>query len=182
MKQNAVELAGWRPDRGDGFLFASTWLQAAPPLVLTMLPAVAVARKIPECSGGWNGCELDLENRCQVVTTAGKAWASILLNVFPHGEPGAIAVIDPPLESLPTADPPPIGPVYFSKQAEPDPLLTSTSVDGGIVYLNMLEGEYTITATKANVEFATVRVKARPGIIVNASPPYEVKGDQWDYP
>ncbi len=32
MKQNSIELAKMHYDRGDGYLFASTWLQAAPPL------------------------------------------------------------------------------------------------------------------------------------------------------
>jgi hypothetical protein len=32
MRANSKWLAGWHFDRGDGFLFASTWLQAAPPL------------------------------------------------------------------------------------------------------------------------------------------------------
>jgi hypothetical protein len=115
---------------------------------------------------------IDLQNSCQVVTTAGKVWASMLVDKFPHGEPGAVAVIEPQLQF------PAFGPIYFNREAVPDPALRETSVDGGILFINVSEGEYTLTATKPEVEFTTVRVKARPGVLVNASPPYEVKSDQ----
>jgi hypothetical protein len=50
--------------------------------------------------------------------------------------------------------------------------LESTSLDGGVGFFNVPEGEYTLEAKKNGVTFSTVRVKARKGVLVNASPPY----------
>jgi hypothetical protein len=116
--------------------------------------------------------EIDMSNKCIIVTTAGKSWASMLLDQFPHGEPGAIGIIDP-VQPFPM-----LGPIYFNEEIMPDPALQSTSVDGGILWLNCPEGEYTLSAVKEEVTFRPMRVKARPGILLNASPPYEVKSDQ----
>ena len=96
----------------------------------------------------------------------------MLYPVFPHGEPDAYAIIDPqqPFPSL--------GPIYFNEMIMPDPTLTCTSVDGGVLYINIPQGEYTITGYKEGVNFDTVKVKARPGVFLNASPPYGVQSDQ----
>ena len=116
--------------------------------------------------------EIDVTNNCQIVTTAGKAWASMLLDRFPHGEPGAIGIIEPVYPF------PMLGPIYFNEEVMPDPGLQSTTVDGGILWVNCPEGEYTLTAEKEGVTFRSMRIKARPGILLNASPPYEIKSDQ----
>lgn len=115
---------------------------------------------------------IDVKNKCQVFTTIGKSWASMLLEKFPHGEPGATAIISPNIKF------PALGPIYFNEKVLPDPTLTKTSVDGGVFYANVSEGTYTLAGVKENVEFKTVKIKARPGIILNASPPYGIQGDQ----
>jgi hypothetical protein len=115
---------------------------------------------------------IDTENSCQLFTTVGKSWASMMYDKFPHGEPNATAVISPELDF------PSLGPIYFNEDVVPEPSLTSTSVDGGVFYANISEGTYTITAEKEDVNFDTVKIKARPGILLNAAPPHGVQGDQ----
>ena len=46
-----------------------------------------------------------------------------------------------------------------------------TSLDGGIAYINVPEGDYVLTAKKAGVKFTEVMIRARKGVLVNASPP-----------
>jgi hypothetical protein len=80
----------------------------------------------------------------------------------PHGEPGATVSISPGGQA----------PVYFNDGVVPQPGLTQTSTDGGILYGNLAPGRYTITATKAGVNFRSVTFNCRQGWIVNASPNY----------
>jgi len=115
---------------------------------------------------------IDADGSCQVFTTLAKSWASMLYNKFPHGEPDATAIITPSLNF------PAIGPIYFNENVEPDPTLTKSSVDGGVFYANVPEGTYEIDGEKEGVEFSSVKIKARPGIIVNAAPPHGVQSDQ----
>jgi hypothetical protein len=50
--------------------------------------------------------------------------------------------------------------------------LESTSLDGGVTFTNVPPGEYTLEATKDDIPFTKVAIKARAGVIVNASPPH----------
>lgn len=50
--------------------------------------------------------------------------------------------------------------------------LKATSLDGGVAFLNVPPGEYTIETKKDNHSFSKVLIKARKGIVVNASPPF----------
>lgn len=49
--------------------------------------------------------------------------------------------------------------------------LKSTSLDGGVAFINVPPGEYTMEAKKDDISFSKVSIKARKGMIVNASPP-----------
>ncbi|WP_233590517.1 carboxypeptidase regulatory-like domain-containing protein [Legionella qingyii] len=49
--------------------------------------------------------------------------------------------------------------------------LTSTSLDGGVAFINVPPGDYIMEAKKDNILFSKVAIKARKGMIVNASPP-----------
>ncbi|BCA96273.1 hypothetical protein TUM19329_26340 [Legionella antarctica] len=49
--------------------------------------------------------------------------------------------------------------------------LEATSLDGGVAFLNVPEGEYTLEAKKRDVIFSAIKIKARKGVLVNASPP-----------
>ncbi|KTD69198.1 MULTISPECIES: carboxypeptidase regulatory-like domain-containing protein [Legionella] len=49
--------------------------------------------------------------------------------------------------------------------------LKSTSLDGGVAFLNVPPGDYIMEARKDNILFSKVIIKARKGMLVNASPP-----------
>jgi hypothetical protein len=94
---------------------------------------------------------------------------------LPHGDPGALASATPALG---------IGPIYFNRQVIPDPTQTSTSVDGGVAWLNMPVGHiYEVTAEKEGVSYKTARFNvdaadATHGVeLYIASPPHSVEGD-----
>ena len=109
------------------------------------------------------GVETDPE-RCHLVSTVTVVGRSIY-DPGAHGEEGALVSSDPPigLES---------GPIYFNENVLPDRSVSATSNDGGVLFTNVPPGDYTLTATKPGVEIEAVRLKCRPGILVNASPPY----------
>jgi len=54
----------------------------------------------------------------------------------------------------------------------PDRDLTQSSTDGGVLYYNVDPGVYTLSAEKTGVEFESVTLNCRKGVLVNASPPY----------
>jgi hypothetical protein len=82
-----------------------------------------------------------------------------------HGEAGATVSSTP---MIPASS----GPVYFNDDVIPDPTFTATSTDGGVVWTNIEPGTYALSATKDGVSFESVTMKCRPGVLVNASPPY----------
>lgn len=49
--------------------------------------------------------------------------------------------------------------------------LKATSLDGGVAFINVPPGDYTMKSEKDNIPFSEVKIKAREGMIVNASPP-----------
>ena len=105
--------------------------------------------------------------RCQIATTVSAAGTT------PYGgdavgEPGVTVTIDPP---VPAAS----GPVYFAYYAGgmilPDRALTETTVDGGVLFLDVAPGDYRLTAHKAGKTFTPVDLRCRAGVLVNAAPP-----------
>ncbi len=110
---------------------------------------------------------LDVEpddSKCQMVTTITRVGKSIY-DPGAHGEEGAVVTLDPPL-------PAENGPIYFNSSVIPDPSLEESSDDGGVLFIQVPPGEYVWTATKPGVEFSQVKMKCRPGLLVNASPPW----------
>ena len=105
----------------------------------------------------------DEANRCQVVTTVTRIGRS-LYDPGAHGEGGATVTIDPPTGAE--------GPIYFNASVLPDRTLTETSEDGGVLFIQVPPGVYTLTATKLGVTFRPVTVTCRAGWLVNASPPW----------
>lgn len=103
------------------------------------------------------------ETTCQIATTVTRVGKSIY-DPGAHGEAGATVTIDPPL-------PAEHGPIYFNAQVIPQLDLTETSEDGGVLFVNVPTGTYTLTATKAGVEFVAVEIACDGGVLVNASPP-----------
>ncbi|MBX5441760.1 MAG: hypothetical protein IRZ32_09560, partial [Solirubrobacteraceae bacterium] len=84
------------------------------------------------------------------------------LTILPHGVAGATATASPAL-------PPP---VYFNESVIPDASRTSSSVDGGVVWANVPEGVYTITAQHPTKRFASFVATCENGRVINANPPW----------
>ena len=122
-----------------------------------------VTHEVYAALGALLGVVPDEEHACQMATTVTRVGRS-LYDPGAHGEEGATVTIDPPL-------PPGHGPIYFNEQVLPDPSRTETSDDGGVLYIQVPPGEYRLTARKPGVEFVELRMKCRPGLLVNASPP-----------
>lgn len=106
------------------------------------------------------GLTLD-PTRCQIASTVTVVGKSVY-DPGAHGEAGATVQIAPGGQA----------PVYFNASVVPQPGLTETSADGGILYGNVTPGVYTITATKPGVNIRPIKVNCRQGWILNASPPY----------
>ena len=107
--------------------------------------------------------------RCQVASTVTRRGHSVYGPAGSHGEPGAVAWIDP---APAAAD----GPVYFNLLRPdviwPDRSLDRTTDDGGVVWTNVAPGTYTLRASLAGADIAPARITCRPGVLVNASPPW----------
>ncbi len=110
---------------------------------------------------------------CQIAATVTEAGRSLYTTDWPsHGEAGATVSIDP----LPaTFD----GPIYFEYLGAgailPDRDLTETSRDGGILFLDVPPGDYTLAASEPGVTFRPVRVRCEAGVLVNPSPPWSIQ-------
>ncbi|MDF1562849.1 MAG: hypothetical protein P1V51_07385 [Deltaproteobacteria bacterium] len=108
--------------------------------------------------------------RCQIASTVTRqgytlfAWSGET-----HGEPEATVSIEP---ALPFTS----GPIYFDLASAgviwPDPDLTRTTDDGGVLFLDVPEGEYRLEAHKAGATFREVKIKCRAGWVANAAPPW----------
>ncbi len=102
--------------------------------------------------------------QCQLVTTVTRVGKSIY-DEGAHGEAGALVAIEP---ALPAEN----GPIYFNENVIPDRAQPESSEDGGVLFVNVPPGTYTLRAEKAGVPFEAVTMTCRPGVLVNASPPY----------
>jgi hypothetical protein len=101
---------------------------------------------------------------CQIASTVTRVGKSIY-DEGAHGEAGATVTIEP---ALPAEH----GPVYFNANVIPQPGLTETSDDGGVLYTNVPPGTYVLRASKPGVEFVDVTIECDEGVLVNPSPPY----------
>ena len=105
----------------------------------------------------------DEENACQMVTTITRVGKSVY-DDGAHGLGGATVALDPPLAED-------HGPIYFNTAVVPQRGLTESSEDGGVLYIQVPPGDYLWTATKPGVTFTSLKMKCRPGVLLNASPP-----------
>jgi hypothetical protein len=109
--------------------------------------------------------EQPAEDKCQIVSTVTEKGKS-LYNSWPrHGVEGVTVHISPEL-------PESRGPIYFGDLVLPDRSRTATSVDGGVIFVNVPPGDYRLTATKEGYSFSGAFIKCTPGTLVNASPPW----------
>jgi len=127
--------------------------------------------------------------KCQMVTTLTRVGKTIG-SPGAHGEPGAIVSVAP----MDNAEE---GPIYFNDDVLPDRSRSYSSLDGGVLFLNVDPGDYTLSAScvedrtdliaeyppedylgeslrcqTEDVEFESVLMKCRPGVFLNASPSY----------
>lgn len=125
--------------------------------------------RFEQAAGALSGTSYTVRNI--VVATVGKAWASIYDPRLPHGDPGAVAAITPSPAS------PLQGPAYFDETVTPDPTLTVTSVDGGVMYNNLAPDCYTITAVKKPYTYEQIRFRVTPCFnLYISSPPHSIQG------
>jgi hypothetical protein len=101
--------------------------------------------------------------KCQMVTTITRKGGTIL-EPGAHGEAGVTVSISPELPSS-------HGPIYFNAAVIPEPALTESSEDGGVLYTNAPPGEYVLHGEKAGSSLSDVKFVCRAGVLVNASPP-----------
>jgi hypothetical protein len=130
----------------------------------------AAKGQIEQQIGALIGAPYTLEN--VLVTTVGKSWASMYTPELPHGDPGATVAIAPAIPF-----PASLGPVYFNEAVAPDPTLTATSVDGGVLFGNLPSGSYVVSASKAPFSYAALTFLVQDGIgLYVASPPHATQG------
>ena len=131
--------------------------------------------------------------KCQMVSTVTR-YGKTIGDPGHHGEAGAIVSVAP-------ANNAEYGPMYFNDDVLPDPTRSYSSLDGGVLLLNVDPGDYTLSASCVDnpsnlyddfvaeyppetypeedlfcqiedVEFESVLMKCRPGVFLNASPSY----------
>lgn len=125
--------------------------------------------QIEQQIGGLIGAPYTLNNI--LVTTVGKAWASMFNPMLPHGDPGAQVTVSPAIQF-----PASVGPIYFNESVAPDPTINATSVDGGVLFGNLASGRYSFTAVKAPFTYSTVNFVIQDGIgLYIASPPHGIQ-------
>ncbi len=112
-------------------------------------------------------------NYCQLASTVTRVGESMYGSHGPtHGEPNATVTIEPPLPAK-------HGPIYFNLRLPengpqliwPDRSLKRTTMDGGVLFIDVPPGEYILRAHKPGVRFLPVKVKCRAGVLANAAPP-----------
>lgn len=105
------------------------------------------------------------EDGCAIVTTVGDARMvgmpfAEFIEFHPHGVEGAVARLEPEV----------VAPIYFNDDVLPDPAQATSSIDGGVIWVNVPPGEYTLHAEKAGTEFVEVLVRCEQDWVVNANP------------
>jgi hypothetical protein len=103
---------------------------------------------------------------CAIVSTVStKAISDLSFREFvaygAHGVPGATAATSPRLP----------GPIYFNDNVIPDPSLTETSTDGGVIWTEVPSGTYRVAAQHPTKRFSRFVATCRKGRVVNANPP-----------
>ena len=164
------ELAGYTTTKSQVFQVGDSGITDLAVQFPTAAYFAAAKGQIEQQIGALIGAPYTLAN--VLVTTVGKSWASMYSPQLPHGDPGAVVSISP-AATFPAS----LGPVYFNASVAPDPTLTSTSVDGGVLFGNLASGSYTVTATKAPFTYAPLTFVVQDGIeLYVASPPHATQG------
>jgi hypothetical protein len=164
------ELAGYTTTKSQVFQVGDSGITDLAVQFPTAGYFAAAKGQIEQQIGALIGAPYTLAN--VLVTTVGKSWASMYSPQLPHGDPGAVVSISP-AAPFPAS----LGPVYFNASVAPDPTLTSTSVDGGVLFANLASGSYTVTASKAPFTYSPLTFTVQDGIgLYVASPPHATQG------
>jgi len=164
------ELAGYPTTKSQVFEIGDAGITDVAVQFPTEAYYLAAKTQIELQIGGLIGSPYTLNN--VLVTTVGKSWASMYSPMLPHGDPGVQVAISP-AAPFPVS----LGPVYFNESVAPDPTLTSTSVDGGVLFGNLASGSYSITASKAPFSYAALTFVVQDDIALYvASPPHATQG------
>ena len=164
------ELAGYPTTKSQVFDIDSSGITDVAVQFPTQAYYLAAKGQIEQQIGGLIGAPYTLRN--VLVTTVGKSWASMYSTELPHGDPGVQVGIAPAIQ-FPTS----LGPVYFNEAVAPDPTLTSTSVDGGVLFGNLAAGRHTITASKVPFSYDALTFVVQDAIeLYVASPPHATQG------
>lgn len=105
---------------------------------------------------------------CQIASTVNvAAIGSLSFDEFraygPHGVAGATVDSEPPMG---------VETVYFTESTLPDPTLTETTIDGGVVWANVPPGRYALRTHHPERRFRECVVTCEPGRFINAGPPW----------
>jgi hypothetical protein len=164
------ELAGYQTTQSQLFQIGDAGINDLSVQFPTAAYFALAKGQIEQQIGGLIGAPYTLNN--VLVATVGKSWASMYSPELPHGDPGAQVTIDPAI-----AFPISLGPVYFNASVAPDPTLTSTSVDGGVLFGNLSKGRHAITASKAPFTYSTLTFAVQDAVALYvASPPHSIQG------
>jgi hypothetical protein len=111
--------------------------------------------------------------RCQIAATITAHKKT--LNHLPHGEPDTTVALFHKNGTKVDIDPFYFGIFkwgFLKHKTNPfDRSLRKTSQDGGVIFVNVPPGEYTVVTTKAGVSFNKFDVLAEAGEFINISPP-----------
>lgn len=110
------------------------------------------------------GVDADDPEVCIMATTV-TAISAGMDTIWAVGEPGATVTTEPAIAAE-------YGPIYFNNNVTPDPSLSQTTADGGVVIAGALEGRYEWYGHKAQYAFAPLTMRCVPGWLTNAAPPY----------
>jgi hypothetical protein len=86
-------------------------------------------------------------------------------DVYPHGLPGSKARLTPVVGNS-------RGPIYFNEIVFPDLAQPSSSVDGGVLWVDVPPGYYWLEATHPTERLAPFLAHCENGRLVNANPPW----------
>ncbi|MGH0035503.1 MAG: hypothetical protein ACQGVK_10815 [Myxococcota bacterium] len=134
-----------------------------------------VTREIYELLAGFLGVDLDENGKleqCAIASTFSiheardaTTFDPGFKSVYPHGLPGATVTMSPKLGDT-------RGPIYFNEFVLPDETRTSSSVDGGVLWVDVPAGHYWLEPSHPTERLAPVLVRCEPGRLVNANPPW----------
>ena len=157
------------------YVLTQTGTNVAPPTGIEQLTFQAPPPSVESELALVLGVRLD-HMKCQIAATVTQIGRSLYTQQYPtHGVPGATVTISPMPASVD-------GPIYFQHidndaggSIIPDRTLTATSVDGGVLFLNVTPGDYTLSAQEVGFNFQDVHVRCVAGVLVNPSPPWSIQ-------